>query len=300
MNALAPFRVPLAAALLFGAAPFLGRLPPLPASLALVVLAVTFACAASGIVSAIAIGAGAIGALVAASFGGVATLAGGALIVTAAYAERTLRVRGTASRSLHVGLAAVTGAAAGALVHSYIAASPTFRVVASAMAATLLLVPLLIPADDAVASALEQLASQLPASLRYPLLDTVALRRHGRDVPFDRSTSREVSRTWSSLLRLAEARARLDESRRAAPAHLTGRAPSKSAVDESNVAPPSPADAVAAMLERKIHEHVGVLARAYTAVDAARAATLGLDDAAMRTVETTGDVMDEMSRAMVD
>jgi len=43
-----------------------------------------------------------------------------------------------------------------------------------------------------------------------------------------------------------------------------------------------------------------VLARAYTAVDAARAAEASLDDAALRSVETVGESMESMSKAIMD
>ena len=42
------------------------------------------------------------------------------------------------------------------------------------------------------------------------------------------------------------------------------------------------------------------LARAYSAVDAARAAELGLDDAALRTVQGAGEALEHVSRAIMD
>jgi hypothetical protein len=47
-------------------------------------------------------------------------------------------------------------------------------------------------------------------------------------------------------------------------------------------------------------EHVHVLARAYTAVDTVSAARVGLDDSALKNVESMGDSLDEVSRALVE
>ena len=50
----------------------------------------------------------------------------------------------------------------------------------------------------------------------------------------------------------------------------------------------------------RIAEHVAALSRAYTAAGAAKAAALSLDDAALRTVQTTGQALEEVSQAIVD
>ena len=62
----------------------------------------------------------------------------------------------------------------------------------------------------------------------------------------------------------------------------------------------SAADAVLGMVNQRIAEHVSVLARAYTAVDAVSAARIGLDDTALKNVESMGDSLDEVSRALVE
>ena len=89
-------------------------------------------------------------------------------------------------------------------------------------------------------------------------------------------------------MKLAEARLRVERARAV-------RASSRAA-DAAG----SPSDAVLAMLDRRIAEHVAALARAYAAVDTARAAELGLDDVALRTVESAGETLDHTSRAMLD
>src|SRR5262249_60346066 len=89
--------------------------------------------------------------------------------------------------------------------------------------------------------------------------------------------------TWRSLLRLADARVRL-ERRRALQARASGTA----------------ADAVVGMLDQRLADHVSVLSRAYTAVDAVRAARIGIDDAALKNVESMGESLDDVSRALVE
>lgn len=63
---------------------------------------------------------------------------------------------------------------------------------------------------------------------------------------------------------------------------------------------PSAADAVLSMVDQRIAEHVTVLARAYTAVDTVSAARIGLDDTALKNVESIGESLDEVSRAIVE
>jgi hypothetical protein len=60
------------------------------------------------------------------------------------------------------------------------------------------------------------------------------------------------------------------------------------------------ADAVVGMLDQRLADHVSVLSRAYTAVDAVRAARIGIDDAALKNVESMGESLDDVSRALVE
>ncbi len=123
------------------------------------------------------------------------------------------------------------------------------------------------------------------------LLAGADLRRNADDALLDRATSRTVRHTWRALVRLAEARLRVQRARVARTSPSTdGRASPTE----------SPTDAVLSMLDARIAEHVAALARAYAAVDTARAAELGLDDVALRTVESAGEALDHVSRAMID
>jgi low affinity Fe/Cu permease len=54
------------------------------------------------------------------------------------------------------------------------------------------------------------------------------------------------------------------------------------------------------MVDQRIDEHVAALGKAITAVDTARAAIVGLDDAELRAMDTMGDSLEDVSRAMVE
>jgi hypothetical protein len=57
---------------------------------------------------------------------------------------------------------------------------------------------------------------------------------------------------------------------------------------------------VARRLDQQIAEHVAVLRRAFTAVDAAQAAELSLDDSALRNVQCTGESLEQVAEAIVE
>jgi len=316
----------VAAASLFAFAPLASRFGPLVSSLALVWLGVLLALFASGASAAqgwsLAIGTGAIGAFGSGVLASSSPVVAGAVLVGAAFTERTTRVRSRTARAVHVLLAVVGGGFAGALSNAYTTASLPVFAVAAVVAAVLAALPLLVDADDPVAYALEQASTLVAEPARRSLLDGAELRRNAEDVPLDRATAARVKTTWQSLLRLAEARVRLERTRpqallriaarvaapavasppatdEADPAAPGGDAPG-SAAPASTRAQPSAADAVLGMVDQRIADHVSVLARAYTAVDAVSAARVGLDDTALKNVESLGDSLDEVSRALVE
>jgi hypothetical protein len=57
---------------------------------------------------------------------------------------------------------------------------------------------------------------------------------------------------------------------------------------------------VLARVDQRIADHVGVLTRAYVALDSAHAAEASLDDAAMRSVETVGESLEQVTSAIVE
>lgn len=321
----------VAAASLFAFAPLASRFGPVASSLALVWLGVLLALFASGASAAqgwsLAIGTGALGAFGSGVLVSSSPSVAGAVLVAAAFAERTTRVRSRTARAVHVLLALVGGGFAGALSNAYTSASLPVFAVAAVVAAVLAALPLLVDADDPVAHALEQAATLVADPAKRSLLDGAELRRNAQDVPLDRATAARVKTTWQSLLRLAEARIRLERTRPqvllriaaqvahppppratsgasdasgAADAGTDAPSSSDAAAPAARPAPASAADAVLGMVDQRIAEHVSVLARAYTAVDAVSAARVGLDDAALKNVESMGESFEEVSRAIVE
>lgn len=280
----------LCAAATFGAAPYAARLGVVGGSLLLVALGVMLAVAASEGLNALAIGSGAVGALASGVLGTVSPAVAAASLVGLAYAERSSRVRGRNARVVHVGISLGAGALAGALAGAFDAASLAVRGVAVVVAAVLVGLPLLVDADDPVAHALDSGAELITGPSKDALREGAELRRTSHDVPLDRATEKRVQSTWSALLRLAEVRGRLERTHAARAA--------RAAAAQSSAA--SPADQVVDMVDQRIRDHVVALSRAYSAVDTAKAAEVGLDDAALRSVETMGDSLDDVSRAMVE
>ena len=293
----------VAAASLFALAPIANRFGPVASSVALVWLGVLLAVCASGTAQSLAVASGAFGAFASGILATVSPAAAGAVLVAAAFAERTTRIRSRTARAVHVLVALVGGALAGTLSTSFNASSVPVMAVAILVAAVLSALPLLVDADDPVAHALDQAAAAVSEPARTALTSGAELRRNAEEVPLDRATKARVRKTWSSLLRLAEARVRLERSRpkplvRIADAAPVSALPASTAL--ATTTPPSAADAVLAMVDQRLTEHVTVLAKAYTAVDTARAAAIGLEDADLRTVDSMGDSLEDVSRAMVE
>ncbi len=283
----------LAAATTFGLLPFAGRLGPLAGAGLFLLLGVAVAVAASGGFYAMAVASGAIGAFAGGVLVDVSPAIAGACVVGLAFAERTVRVRGGVARLAHMGAAVVGGALSGLLASAYASSSPAVRCVSIVVAAVLTAMPLFVEADDAVAHALDGAAKEVSEPARTALKEGADLRRNAEEALLDAETRRGVGRTWRSLLRLAEARVRLQRSRSLGQVgpRVEGTAPD---------APKSPAAAVLQMVDQRIKDHVTALARAYTAVDTAHAAGIGLDDVALRNVDAVGESLEDVSRAIVE
>ena len=262
-----------------GGAPFAARLGIVGGSLGLVLLGVVLAIAASGSIQALTLASGAVGAFASTLAAPISAAAAGAILVAFVFAERTIRIRSRGGRVAHVAMSLASGAIAGALSSSYAASSPAVRAVSLVVAAVLVALPLLVEADDPIAHALDAASLGVTEPAHTALREGAALRRSVEDVVIDRAITRQVRSTWRSLLRLAEARVRL-EHRAAAPASPTG--------------------GVRRMLDGRIAEHVAALSRALTAVDAASAARLGLDDAARRNVDAVGESLESLSEALME
>jgi hypothetical protein len=295
----------VAAASLFALVPVANRFGPVVSSVALVWLAVLLAVCASGSVQSMAVASGALGAFGSGVLAPVSPAAAGAVLVAAAFAERTSRIRSRTARAVHVLVALVGGALAGSLPSAFDASSIPVMAVAILVAAVLAALPLLVEADDAVAHALDQAAAAVSEPAKTALAQGAELRRNAEEVPLDRAPQLRVRKTWQSLLRLAEARVRLERSRpkmlvRVAAAAAPALAAPAPAPATGALVQPSAADVVLGMVDQRLVEHVTVLSKAYTAVDTARAAAVGLDDADLRTVDSMGDSLEDVSRAMVE
>lgn len=290
----------VAAASLFAFAPMANRFGPVASSLGLVWLGVLVAVFASGSIQSLAIGGGALGAFGSGVLSSVSPTAAGAVLALCAFAERTTRIRSRTGRSVHVLMALVSGALAGALSHAYTTANLPVYVVAVIVSAVLVSLPLLVEADDPIAHALDEAASLVAEPAKRALADGAELRRQSSEVPLDRATDARVKTTWQSLLRLAQARVRLERTR---PPQLVRVASPEGAPESStptSAEPPSAADAVLAMVDQRIIEHVTVLSKAIAAVDTVTAARLGVDDAALKNVASLGDSLEDVSRALVE
>lgn len=277
-------------------APVAAGWAPLPASVALVALAVLVASAASERFDALATATGALGALFAGVLGSTSPLLAGAVLVAAAFTERTTRVRAPAARAAHVLAALAGGAAAGGVSSAYAASSLGVYAAAIVVGAVVASLPLLVEADDPLAHALEASASLVREPPRAALLAGAELRRRAHEVPLDRDAGARVEHTWRALTRLAEARVRLERAQPPVFAPALPRAPGAPLTETE----PRSTDAVVEMLDRRIVEHVSALARAHAGAHAASAACLGLDDAAVETAEALGESLDEVSRALIE
>ncbi len=284
----------IAAASLFAIEPLANRFGPVVSALALVWLAVLLALFASSTLNSLSVASGALGAFGSGVLASFSPAAAGAVLVAAAFAERTTRVRSRTGRAVHVLIALVGGGFAGSLATAFTSASLPVYAVAVVVAAVLAALPLLVDADDPVAHALDMASKNVSEPAKKSLAEGAELRRNAQEVPLDRSTQERVKKTWQSLLRLAEARVRLERSRPKMLFRVSDEAPATQP-ERKNAA-----DTVLAMVDQRIAEHVEVLGRAYTAVDTVRAATLGLDDSALKNVQSIGDSLDDTSRAIVE
>lgn len=285
----------VAAASLFAVAPVASRFGVVTSSVALVWLGVMLAVFASGALDSLSVAAGALGAFGSGILAPVSPAAAGAVLVAAAFAERTSRVRSRSARAVHVMIALVGGALAGTLSTAFATASLPVMAVSIVVAAVLASLPLLVEADDPLAHALAHASSAVSEPAKTALREGADLRRTAEEIPLDRDTRVRVKKTWQSLLRLAEARVRLERTR--PKLRVADVAPPSAAAQAPK---PTTNDAVLAMVDQRIVEHVAVLAKAMTAVDTAHAAAASIDDAALKGAEATAGTLDEVSRAMVE
>jgi hypothetical protein len=269
------------AAVTVALAPLSLRFGPLASAGMLVLLAMAMAIAASGWITSPSLAAGAVGAFAWTATVGLSGAVAGALLFGFVYLERTMRIRDRTARAVHLMMALGAGAIAGALPPSLQVDSIAVSLVAAAVCGVLAAAPLLIEADDPVAHALDGLARDIPDPAGQPLRAAAELKRTADDSLVDRAARHTMRDSWKNLIDLANARARLE------------RTPVAAGHSEQRLA-------IVARLDRRIREHVHALERAFSAADEARAAELSLDDSALRSVETTGESLEQISKALAD
>jgi hypothetical protein len=280
----------VAAAIVLGLGPVASKLGPVLGPAAWVALAILLSCMASGTVCALAVAAGAVGAFAAGLLETTSTALAGSCLLLFAFAERTMRVRASAARAVHLGVAGLGGTLASALCSAYGSSSPPVLGVSVLVGSVLVALPLLIDADDPIAHALERTATLVRHPASRSLREGAALRRLGDDTVLDPEVRRGAGRTWQKLLKLAEARLRLEQ--------ICGAATrAKPSAEPANA---SATEVVLSMLDQAIADHVAALVRAYTAVDTARAAAIGLDNTAARGVDALGETLEDVTRALMD
>ena len=275
-----------AAAVTFALEPLLSRLGIVVSAAGMITLGILLALAASATVTALGAAGGSVGAFAHGALVGVSPAAAGAVLVALCFGERTLRVRGTGPRLMHIAAALAAGGLAGALASAYTASPLAVRAVVVVLTAVLVALPTLVVADDPLAYGLELFGEQVAEPARAALEAGAHLRREVDDEVLDRRTRIEMRATWRTLYQLAQARAKLEWKHSAVPGHSHGGRQA--------------AQAVVTRLDQRIQEHVDVLTRAYTAVDAASAAELSLDDVALDVTKAKGETLEEVSSQLIE
>lgn len=244
---------------------------------------IALAIAASGYRGSLPVAGGALAALFAGALGGGALGVAHASLAASIffaliYAERTLRIRSHTGKAVHLGLALGGGALAGTIAESYAGSAFAVHAIASLVAVAVVGLPLLVDADDHVAHGLAQLAEGVHEPAKAGLVRAATLRRAAADVPLDAATKKDVERTFRSLERLGEARAKLQDS---AKQNETAKG-------------------VLAMLDTKIEQAVSALEKHLTATMAVRAAEAAKDDGAAANVEAKGSGLEEATKLLAE
>lgn len=219
--------------------------PSLPGAFAALLAAVALALAASARLDAIALASGALGALASAaalrfapadphlallSPGSAALLppgsaallppgpaAAGALLLVAAFLERTTRVEGPLRRLVHLALAAVAGAVAASIFAHHEAAAPVSRAAALLLGGALLAAPLLLAAEDPVAHLLSLASDRLGERTAPALRSAAELRRWSLRPQCAVRPSRKLDDRWTALATLVHQRLAFSPASTAAP-----------------------------------------------------------------------------------
>ena len=266
-------------ALVLGATASFDRLAAIPSAGMLVASAVLLACAASGGFNWATVSFGAMGAFAGAALRTTSFAASGAVILVCVFAERTLRVRGGVGRAVHLGMALLGGGAAMFLAGSFGARDASLFGVAIAVGTALCALPLLIDADDSIAAELDRISKILPEAIARELRSAAQMRRHGKDVAMDADVAKNVEGTFETLLRLAEARVRVQRA-----SEVDGESGQK----------------VAALVDAKITLCATAIRKAFAASDTVRAYATARDDQELHALSAKSESIEEASRTLME
>ena len=266
-------------ATVLGATAWFDRLSPIPSALLLVTTTVLLACSASGGFNWATVSFAAIGAFLGAALRGTSFVVAGAVVLAAVFAERTLRVRGGVGRTVHLGASLLAGSAAMFLAQAFGARDMSLFGVAIAVGTALCALPLLIDADDAVAAELDRISKVVPANVAQELRNAAQMRRRAKDVAMDADVAKNVDGTFETLLRLAEARVRVQ------------------AASESDG---ESAQKVAALVDGKISLCASAIRKALAASDAVRAYATARDDQELHALSAKSESIEEVSRTLLE
>ncbi len=256
------------------AAPLAASAPAWAAAPASIAAGAAVAAVAGGAPGALALTAGALGALAHHLLAGASPALAGAAFVSFALAPRALRARSPSMRAAHVAAAALGGAAAALVALRYGGdASSAVRAAAVVVAGMLAAASLALPADDVVAHALAAAARELPGATGDRLLRAALLRRRAAESPAVESlaeaTAGRVEQAWRALAEAAAQRA-------------------------------AAGGAVADVLDRRIEQHVEGLERIHAAADERFARAAGLSDGRLAAAAVEAEAIETEVRAIVE
>lgn len=266
-------------AVVLGATASLDRLSPIPSALLLVASTVLLACSASGGFSWATVSFAAVGAFAGAALRGTSAAAAGAIVLVSVFVERTLRVRGGIGRTVHLGAALLTGGAAMFITETFRVRDPSLFCVAIAVGTALCALPLLIDADDAMAAELDRVSKVVPNPAAEELRAAAQMRRRVKDVVMDADVAKNVEGTFETLLRLAEARVRIQR-----VSEVDGDSGRK----------------VAALVDGKIALCATAIRKAFAASDAVRAYATARDDQELHALSAKSESIEEVSRTLLE
>lgn len=251
--------------------PWLPQFPGVAAAVLAVTACVATACVATGSLSALAIASGALAAVCAVALGPVSPEIAGAVTVALIFAARGLRARTDALRGI-AALTALASGAAGAVVVSHFGhASVAIQAAAMLVSGVSASLPLMVPADDAIAWSLVHYAAGMAGAPGAVLLRAVVLRRRveGELEGLSTVARRRLDRAWTTLEAVSRSR-------------LLARG------------------ATAGVLDRRIASHVDALERAYASADERIARAAGLDDNALHGLRLEADAMAAEASALAE